>query len=504
MTKSIGTVISTFEGPSTNQFNFVIREESGTTPVQKGQFIQVKTEQGFLIGRVDEVIKTNRYFMQAESVREYERSGKPLTSMFPVDRWEYLIAKTVPLGVYDDGTMKRVTYPPSPGTLVEQVDKNILSDFLGLDSKKGLNIGRVAFHDLDAKINLTRLFQKHLAILAISGAGKSYFTSVLFEELLDRLDELGKPAVIVIDPHGEYVGFAKDEKYKDRTKVFDKNSLSIAASSLSSYQIMEFLPQMSPAQRRELVKSIEELKKKKKYYGFKDLITAIEVSNIKRVVKDTMISWLINLESSRLFSNYTKPPIKELVKSGQLSILDISDFVRLRDKQIMVTYFARKLFNMRRKGEISPFILVVEEAHQFCPEGVRREGALSKGIIQTIAREGRKFHASLVLISQRPIQLSTTALSQCNTHIIMRITNPYDLDHIGKSSEGITSDVLKTIPGLKVGEALIVGETVNHPLLIKVRERKSKKSDKEIPLEDALLKYKRKGLIDKKDVKAFM
>ncbi|RLB74947.1 MAG: hypothetical protein DRH24_20420 [Deltaproteobacteria bacterium] len=54
MTKTIGTVISTFEGPSTSQFSFVIKEDSGTTPVQKGQFIQVKTEQGILIGRVDE------------------------------------------------------------------------------------------------------------------------------------------------------------------------------------------------------------------------------------------------------------------------------------------------------------------------------------------------------------------------------------------------------------------------------------------------------------------
>ena len=78
MSKIIGTVISTFEGPSTFRFNFVIKEESGQIPVHKGQFIQAQTEEGILIGRVDEVVKTNRYFMQAESVREYEKSGKPL------------------------------------------------------------------------------------------------------------------------------------------------------------------------------------------------------------------------------------------------------------------------------------------------------------------------------------------------------------------------------------------------------------------------------------------
>jgi hypothetical protein len=217
MPETIGTVISTFEGPSTYQFNFVIKEDSSRIPVHKGQFVQLQTEEGVLVGRVDEVVKTNRYFMQAEAVREYEKSGKPLFDMFPVDRWEYLVAKTTSLGIYNNGMIKRVTYPPSPGSSVEKIDEKILSDFLGLDSN-GLNIGKIAFHDLNAKINLTKLFHKHLAILAISGAGKSHLVSVFLEELLDRSEDLGKPAIIVIDPHGEYVGFAEDENYSKERK----------------------------------------------------------------------------------------------------------------------------------------------------------------------------------------------------------------------------------------------------------------------------------------------
>ena len=53
MPKTIGTVISTFEGLSTNQFNFVIKEDSGKIPVHKGQFIQLQTEEGILISRVE-------------------------------------------------------------------------------------------------------------------------------------------------------------------------------------------------------------------------------------------------------------------------------------------------------------------------------------------------------------------------------------------------------------------------------------------------------------------
>ena len=504
MPKTIGTVISSFEGPSTFKFDFVIKEDAGKIPVHKGQFIQLKTEEGILVGRVDEVVKTNRYFMQAESVREYEKSGKPLMDMFPVDRWEYLVAKTAPLGVYNNGILKRVTYPPSPGCNVQVIDNDILFNFLGLDPK-GLNLGKIVFHDLDAKLNLTNLFHKHLAILAISGAGKSHLVSVFLEELLERSEDMGKPAIIVIDPHGEYAGFTEDEKYSKRTKIFSKESISISASSLSPYGVMEFLPEISPVQRRELIKIIQNLRKKRKYYNFNDLTKAIEQSEIKRVTKDTLMSWISNLNITRLFSRSDRPLIQDLAKPGQLSIIDLSDFIRLNEKQIIVTYFARKLFNARHRGNIPPFILVVEEAHQFCPEGIERRYAISKGIIQTIAREGRKFHASLVLISQRPIQLSTTALSQCNTHILLRIVNPYDLKHIAESSEAITSDLIKTLPGLQVGEAIITGNAVNHPLFVQIRKRKSKESSRlGMSFEDAIVSFNNGIKKNEKDLDSFM
>ncbi|MCK5301528.1 MAG: ATP-binding protein, partial [Candidatus Thorarchaeota archaeon] len=91
--------------------------------------------------------------------------------------------------------------------------------------------------------------------------------------------------------------------------------------------------------------------------------------------------------------------------------------------------------------------------------------------IETIAREGRKFFAMLCLISQRPVKLSTTVLSQCTNQAILRCTNPYDLEHIGRSSEGIDRQSLETITTLEVGEALFVGETVSVPTFVKVRKR---------------------------------
>jgi DNA helicase HerA-like ATPase len=499
--QELGTVISSSDGPSSDEFWFVLRDNS--LVMRKGEFVQLQTKEGLLVARVDQVVKTNRYFSRAESVSEYERNGRKMFEQFPVERWEYLVAHAIPLGLYVNGSQQRVSCPVSPGDKVYAVDEKVLSDFFGFDDS-GINIGKVEFYRLDAKLNITRLFQKHLAILAMSGAGKSYLTSVIIEELLDRPEELGKPAIIVVDPHGEYIGFAEDANYITRTRVYDAEKISIAAHHLSASNISELIPQMSSVQRRELAPIIQQLHESRRPYSLFDLIEEIGKSDIQQKTKVALISWLTDLNSTKLFSNRDSPTIEELAQPGQLSVLDLSDFVHLKDRQIVLTYFARKLFDARRKERIPPFVIFIEEAHQFAPSGEEEEQAISRGVIEQIAREGRKFNACLVLISQRPKRLSTTALSQANTNIILRVTNPIDLQHIAESTEGITRDVLDMIPGLKVGEALIVGEAVNYPVLVKVRERRSKKSEKGVKLEEALANYKLKKSLDAKDLEAFM
>jgi DNA helicase HerA-like ATPase len=66
----------------------------------------------------------------------------------------------------------------------------------------------------------------------------------------------------------------------------------------------------------------------------------------------------------------------------------------------------------------------------------------------------------------------------------MRVTNPYDLQHIGESSEGIDRSALDTISSLRAGEALVVGSAVNFPVFIHVRKRKSNEPRLSRSLED--------------------
>ncbi len=496
--KDIGTVVSTPEGPSPSSVDFVVNEGV----VHRGQFVEMDYSEGTMVALVTDVMKTNRYFERAESVKEFEASGKKLFEQFPTSEWEYLLAKTRPLGVYTASALKRPTFPPSPGTKVRTADRETLRKFLGF-KEDGLLLGTVEFHDLKVQLPLSRLLQKHLAILAMSGAGKSYLVSVVPESLLNRQKEHGRLAVVVLDVHGEYTAFAEQAKGKEfrdysvKTRLIKGEDIRIGASKLDVGLLSTILPDLSPSQKRDLGRVLDKLKKEMREgmepFNLSTLRAEIDKDDgIKEATKDALKGLVASLDDLRLFDRTDNPSLYDVVEPGILTIIDLSDILFLRKKQIIAAYFAHKMFYARHKKKIPPFALVIEEAHQFIPEKVRREGAISKNILRTMAREGRKFGASLVLVSQRPTHLDTTTLSQCGTQIILRITNPYDLKHIGESAEGLDARSLDMITSLRVGEALIIGEAVNYPVFFRVRKRESAESRHEVSLEKAALDFEEK------------
>jgi DNA helicase HerA-like ATPase len=482
----IGKVISTLTGPSPTFFAFAI---SKGKKVNKDQFVRIKTEEGDMIAMVKNIIKTNRYYANPEIVVETDN----LEQLFRVDEWEFLMGEATPLGIISNGRVIRPTVPPSPGDIVEGVSGGILSKFLGFSSK-GLNIGKVLHHDVDACLGLGKAFQKHIAILAMSGAGKSYLTSVLIEELLKRKREDGRVAIVIFDVHGEYSCLAETPPKEHRDfsdKAVAVVDIKIPVPELSAWEISAFT-NMSSVQKVELDKVIRSLYGR--IYDFKELAEEVLGRKIKSQTRGALVRSLRSLHATGLFTSsedlVTKRPgeqeehnrLVDLIRPGRAVIFDLASRIRKRDKDFIVLWLSRKLFNLRWSGDVPPLVMFLEEAHNFIPEGASQEEAPTKSEFQKIAREGRKFLCSLVVISQRPIRLSTTVLSQCNTHIIMRITNPYDLRHIGQSSEGITSETEKSLTTLQVGEALVVGEAVRYPVFIKIRERESwekKSSDME-------------------------
>jgi DNA helicase HerA-like ATPase len=117
---------------------------------------------------------------------------------------------------------------------------------------------------------------------------------------------------------------------------------------------------------------------------------------------------------------------------------------------------------------------LLEEAHNFVP-GRANTTAEQNSIATTkqIAQEGRKFGVGLILISQRPSRLDETTLAMCNSYIIMRMVNPADQNFVRKVIESLGEDEAKMLPDLDVGEAVLSGQLINFPVLVRIKKPQS-------------------------------
>ncbi|MDU9406352.1 ATP-binding protein [Pseudomonas sp. zfem001] len=107
-----------------------------------------------------------------------------------------------------------------------------------------------------------------------------------------------------------------------------------------------------------------------------------------------------------------------------------------------------------------PLLLVLEEAHRYLSKS---ESGLAKHMVQRIAKEGRKFGVGAMLVSQRPSEIDETILSQCGTIISLRINNSSDRSIVKSAiSEGLAG-IVDSLPVLRTGEAVIVGEAAKLP-----------------------------------------
>ena len=118
-----------------------------------------------------------------------------------------------------------------------------------------------------------------------------------------------------------------------------------------------------------------------------------------------------------------------------------------------------------------PVVLVLEEAQNYIQQPrFADEESISRLVFERIAREGRKYGLGLVVASQRPSELSKTVLSQCNSFVVHRLQNPEDLRYFREIVPGIYGPMLDQIPALAPQTALVLGECVPAPSLVRIRD----------------------------------
>lgn len=143
--------------------------------------------------------------------------------------------------------------------------------------------------------------------------------------------------------------------------------------------------------------------------------------------------------------------------------------------------FSYKLAQTRDERERDPILLVCEEAHRYVPDRGEAQYAAAQDAIRRIAREGRKYGIGLMLVSQRPSDVESTVLSQCNSWLVLRLTNGRDQEHVGRFLPDSMAALIKLLPSLPRREALFVGEAAALPSRIKLtflnEDRRPKSND---------------------------
>lgn len=449
-------------------------------------------------GRIVELSRFNP-FLPAEAGQELADEQVGLVDTVLSYSRDQIEGKVLVLGrtATDDlKTLLPLSYPVSPGESVllppPQAVKTVLT---GDEKTHRLRLGQlIGRNDVKIEIKTNAVVARHMAILAMTGGGKTVAARRIIRELLEAQYPL-----VIMDPHGDYLGlwsrqdlFPKnrirlffphlkvkeenrdliaylvehmtqgftDPQREEYHKALESVSLDTDGSTVSAF-IDRLLQQLSTAQGRH-AGTIPAVRRALRIV--QSYLSAMEMSNQRLRER----SGLSGLRFEAMPDPATEP--ESFVQPGQASVLYLGGYDHLTQSTI-VALVLKHLFEHRASmsNRIPPFLAVIEEAHNFIPShGEGQASTPSVDVIRKIITEGRKFGTGLLLISQRPSRLDETTLSQCNTFLIFRLVNPRDQSFVEKVMENLTKADSRLLPGFGPGQGIVSGQAVRFPLLIQV------------------------------------
>jgi uncharacterized protein len=443
------------------------------------------------------------------------------------------------------GKLDHLRYPPQPASSAYRPDspdiaRVVLGD-LQQKQNRALDIATLSNRpEVDVKVDGHAIVTRHLAILAMTGAGKSWTARQIIEQLAAK-----NYPIVIFDPHGDYTGLADLPTLKDRVKryyaqfpifeqepetviavieslgwslanthrsVFDdffkgaKAFISVGGEGLNEraewlshylgnpdiagyglkpnlFFLADFTQAVVKAGKAEDDAALsqivewsgrESLKIKKQTAGWLEGLP----NNLRVAAKRLKQMEDISRRVAQGRAGQAIEPLPtdrtQLVRYGGISIVALAGYTG--DFQATIySLIADDIFSARVAGDLKlPTLLLLEEAHNFAPARANTPAEIrSISTTKQIAQEGRKFGVGLILVSQRPSRLDETTLSQCNSYIIMRLVNPADQNFVRKVIESLSEDEARMLPDLDVGEAILSGQLINFPVLVRVKPPQS-------------------------------
>lgn len=406
-----------------------------------------------------------------------------------------------------------------------------LQTFMALLSAEGktehsLEIGRYSIDEsATAYLDGNKFFQRHASLLGSTGSGKSWSVAAILEQAAN----LPSSNLIVLDLHGEYgklsyarhlripgpeeLGKSDDSllflpywllnaeelqaMFVDRSEFSAHNQVTLFQDTvvseksdrlqeLGKTEVLDAFTLDSPVPfsmeavvaeldrlNQEMVAGSQGRQRQGPFYGqFSRLIVRL---NSK--VGDKRYGFLFQVPPAMHEYEAMADMVTRLMdyskSKSQIKVIDFSD-VPADILPVIVGLVARLIYEVQYwtdKDNRKPLALICDEAHMYLPSKEGKNPVEQRAIenFEKIAKEGRKYGVALLVVSQRPSDVSPTILSQCNNIVSLRLTNGDDQATVKRLMPESLAGLMDTLPILDIGEALVVGDAVLLPSRIRIR-----------------------------------
>jgi DNA helicase HerA-like ATPase len=479
-----GTVGISMDFPTVQMFGFVAIRD-----VQLGEYVTTRGASGeLIIGRIAELTAYNRSFprmsqpmwltqgyappgeqrgpaeipdLQTLFSHASKEHGFLVTKTFFEPESVFCIAKVEVLKHLRDGHLTAPSAPTVPGADVSRATPELLRTLLG---EGDLRIGSVLHHaEVPVCLRGSQILSKHLAMLGMTGSGKSNALKVLIRSLAGD-SAYADLRIVIVDTHGEYAPIA--HALAPAPVILD---VELRRSVLDGAVVRDLLhlPRPDDALLQKLGETADRMPEESSLEDFLAVLdsdatlggpVAAKLRRLAALARERGDLCLWPDQGARIVRIEGGP---EDLQSPGLYVLDLRATAELEARSVKAAAVMRYIF-LRNKGTLGgyPAVVALDEAQNYAPE--QQTGWLvrtrpSFDAIFAIASEGRKFNVGLVVSTQRPARVNKDILSQCNTHMIFRVANVEDLAAIAGSFEAASRPLLAELPGFDTGVCVVGG-----------------------------------------------
>lgn len=440
---------------------------------QVGEYVTIEYDGKKVLGMIENLVRGNDALNidinDFKAIQKISRIGA---------EDNYVRGKVKILGDVNDN-LKLPRTPVLPGTEIKLADAEILKEIFKV--RNPIKLGSLVNQgDVEVNVDANPILSRHLAILAMTGAGKSNTVAVLIDQLLGY-----KVPVFIFDMHGEY----KDAYFPNGEVNIIRPKINPQYMTFYEIKKLVNIPSNGYIQERHFRRAFKQAKKQlqdgvAQTNNFLQIIYDILEADSQIEGSDKQIVDVMNKidDSMDRYSNLFDQNAMNIltnIKKAHANVLDLSQ-VDESVASVLVSHILRNSLQRSKdaahrgnKKELldNSVFYILEEAHILAPN---KRDSDSKRWIQRVAREGRKFGLGLCLVSQSPKTVDHDALSQMNNMIILRLVEPEDQRHVQSASESLSQDLINQLPSLNVGEAIVLGLMTKVPTLVKIDKFKGR------------------------------